>query len=936
MPYQSSTSREFLWMKGLLLTLVSVGGLCFLWALLYWGDGIMPIVPGLFKESISVPIKLSSLGGELFAVEMDNFLVFQQFESLSPLRFPLVGKVYGAVAWLLFVIGLSLISTLKRNYFIGAAGATMLLFAFSGVNGLNIGAISSNYALIGLLAGTLLPMVILAFYAVHWGIWRRFVVLLATTAISLFTLVRLSPISDPVLWLAENASFIAAISAGLFLLHIGYVFVAGTSIFLIRLNKGTGIKISWHILLVAFLYFLLVLFTLLSQLGSINLPFPTVIPGLLMLFCGVIGFWVIKLKIEQSPQAYGHPAIGEAFYWTGFALVLWTWAYAQFNGNEPMYEFLTHLFLYSQIVLSVLFTLYMFANFSDVLNSGKDVDKVLFKPKFFAYFHMRIGAIMGLVVMVIFAEAVIGVQLSTANTNIAADYYYQVEKPLEAAILYENSWELYRKNDKAKNAAAHLRFGLNQSSMGMENLSQSFDFVPNVPNILLLASKLFQQEKLPAAMFSLEEGLKFFPENPYLLNNLALLQSRAGIADDAISLLENMESRNVTAEANLLALRAKHGKVDQIAENPSKDLVTQVNHLATQNLLGNLSNIDLDTKSLPDNLILKNSLLRNQWSNHASGALETDLALVDSLIAQPQMSFEELEYRETRVIRSLTDNHINESLKYLNGVSQQFPQSAGYYHGIAGNILISQLDFEKAAVDLEIAFQKGYQTIQPQHLAVIYFAGKEALAFAIKEKFGIPFPVWMQWDESGQLVKNEKVSFFGHLAKLLRQMPEDFLAGFEQIGNPSLKAEFAYLILLHKMHWLRSSDFDKLKKVLISAPNSSWTEGDLDSWYAFVKDENTGNPGEKITQILRPELGLERNAYWTPLLMKKISQETDELRKYEILQDAIQFNKDPKLWIMFVKQSRKIGMDNYGSSVLVEMQGWLTISQIERLQMENL
>jgi hypothetical protein len=923
-------------MKGLLLTLVSAGGLCFLWAVLYWGDGIMPIVPGLFKESISVPIKLSSLGGELFAVEMDNFLVFQQFESLSPSRFPLVGKVYGAIVWLLFVIGLSLISTLKRNYFIAAAGATMLLFAFGGVNGLNIGAISSNYGLIGLLAGTLLPTVVLAFYAVNWGIWRRFGLLLATSAITLFTLIKLSPISDPVLWLAENASFIAAIGGGLFLLHIGHVFVAGTSIFLIRLNKGTGIKISWHILLVAFLYFLLVLFTLLSQMGSINLPFPTVIPGLLMLFCGVIGYWVIKLKIEQSPQAYGLPAIGEAFYWTGFALVLWTWAYAQFNGNQPLYELLTHLFLYSQIVLSVLFTLYLFANFSDVLNSGKDVEKILFKPKFFAYFHMRIGAIMGLVVMVIFAEAVVGVQLSTANTNIAADYYYQVEKPLEAAILYENSWELYRKNDKAKNAAAHLRFGLNQSSMGMENLTQSFDFVPNVPNILLLASKLFQQEKLPAAMFYLQEGLKFFPNNPHLLNNLALLQSRAGKADDAISLLENMESRNVTAEANLLALRAKHGKLDQIPEKPSKDLVTQVNYLATQNLQGNLSDIDLNTQSLPDNLILKNSLLRNQWSNHASGGLETDLALVDSLIAQPQMSFEELEYRETRVIRSLAENHINESLKYLNGISQQFPQSAGYYHGIAGNILISQLDFEKASVDLELAFQKGYQTFQPQHLAVIYFAGKEALAFAIKEKFGIPFPEWMQWDASGQVVENEKVKYFDILSKLLRQMPEDFLVGIEKIENPSLKAELAGLILLHKMHWLSEADFRKVKSFIISAQNATWTESDLDAWYAFVKDENEESPSEKINNAFRPDLGLERNAYWTPLVMKKISQEPDELRKYEILQDAIQFNKDPKLWIMYVNQSRKIGMDNYGSSVLVEMQGWLTISQIERLQMENL
>lgn len=934
--FPSSTSQQFKWMRGLLLALVNLGGLCFLLAIFYWGDAIMPVVPGLFKESISVPIKLSSIGGEVFAVEMDNFLVFQQFESLPPARFPLVAKVYGAIACLLFIIGLSLISTLKRYYLIASAGATMFLFAFSGINGLNIGAISGNYALAGLLAGTLLPTVAIAFYAGQWGIWKRFFVLLFTTSLTLIILIKLSPISDPVLWLAENASFVAAISAGLFLLHIGHVFVAGSALFLIRLNKGTGIKITWHIVFISLFYFLLVLFTLLGQMGEINLPFPTVMPGLLMLLCGTIGYWVIKLKIEQSPPTYGNPEIGKAFYWTGFALVLWTWAYAQFNGNEPLYQFLTHLFLYSQVVLSVLFALYLFANFSDILNSGKDVDTVMFKPKFFAYFHMRIGAIIGLVVMVIFAQAVIGVHLSTANTNIAADYYYQVEKPLEAAILYENSWDLYRRNNKAKNAAAHLRFGLRQTAMGMENLIQSFDYAPNVPNTLLLASKLFQQEKLPEAIFYLRKGLEFFPNDPHLTNNLALLLSRVGMAQEAFDLLETDASRNVTTAANLLALQAKHSQLEKISERVSKDVVTQVNFLATQNMLGNLSTISLDTKSLPENHILKNSLLRNQWSNHANTPIESDLALVDSLVSQPQMSFEELEYRETRLIRSLIDSHINETLKYLNGISQQFPQSAGYYHGIAGNILIGQLDFEKAVVDLELAFQKGFHTFLPQHLAVLYFAGKETLSMAIKERIGVPFPEWMQWDATGQLMENDKVRYFNALSKLHQQMPEDFMVGLEQISDPALKAEFAYILLLHKMHWLGASDFAKIKSILASRSNSPWQESDLDSWYNFIKGENQNNPSEKVHGLLRPDLGLDRNAYWAPMVFKSLAQESDELRKYEILQDAIQFNKDPKLWILFVKQSRKIGLENYGSSAMSEMLGWLTNSQIERLQMENL
>ncbi|MDV7400817.1 hypothetical protein RZS08_55890, partial [Arthrospira platensis SPKY1] len=101
---------------------------------------------------------------------------------------------------------------------------------------------------------------------------------------------------------------------------------------------------------------------------------------------------------EQTEQAYDHPLIGKSFYWIGFAIAVLTWAKADFSGNQPLFEFFNHIFLYAQISLSLLFFLYLMANFLDILNSGKDVHKVIFKPQSFAYFHMRIGSIMGMVI----------------------------------------------------------------------------------------------------------------------------------------------------------------------------------------------------------------------------------------------------------------------------------------------------------------------------------------------------------------------------------------------------------------------------------------------------------------------------------------------------------------------------------------------------------
>jgi hypothetical protein len=235
-----------------------------------------------------------------------------------------------------------------------------------------------------------------------------------------------------------------------------------------------------------------------------------------------------------------------------------------------------------------------------------------------------------------------------------------------------------------------------------------------------------------------------------------------------------------------------------------------------------------------------------------------------------------------------------------------------------------------------VAKEKGFQNFQPIHLAILHFGGKSEAAQMIHQKFEVPFPGWMVWDENGVLVKNENTLFFEKSARLHQAMPSEFMKNLEEIKDPNFQAEYAFKILLHKMHWLNTSDFDQVKQILIRNIGDIWTSEDLDSWYAFVTKEEKTEPTGKIKALIQPEMDLGRNAYWVPLVVKKVKAEQDDMKKYETLQDAIQFSKDPMLWINYVKQSRKLGLDSYASNALVEMQGWLTLSQIEKLQLENL
>ena len=936
MPAKNYRRIDDIIMKGLPISLSVIGGLFLLFGAFIWKRGIMPVLPGIFSEAISVPVKLVQVGGELVRIEMDNFLLFQNFESLQALTFPSLTLLFGGLVWVLFCLGLALVSTLKKLYFTAATALVIFLMAFSGINGLNIGSISSNYALIGLMVGILIPLIGLSFFAVSWGILRRFIVLLISGSATLYLLTQISEIPSPWLWLGENSAFPATAVSIIFLLHIGHAFISGSSILLIKLNKGTGIKITWHLLFIFLIYFLLVFFSFLDLTGEVDLPFPIIQPAVLMLIVGLIGYYVLQFKIQQTDQVYKHPEIGKSFFWIGYALTTITWGWVIFKENQPMIEFFNHVFIYGQVAFSLLFYLYLMSNFSEILNSGKDIEKIIFKPQFFAYFHMRIGAIMAFVVLAIYADAIIGVQLSSGSSNINAEYYYQTDRPLEAAILYESSWMQYRKNDKAKNSAAHLRFSLNQTNLGMENLYQVFDNSPSVINTILLSSKLHQQEKIFDAVFYLERGLSYFPGNPYLVNNLSLLYSKLNKPTEAISILQDITDQNPVLKSNLLGLQVKHKLEPTEASTISDDQIFRINYLVSENVKGNFAPYELSTANLSANFQLKTAILRNQWTNKVTSPLSLDLAIIDSLVAQEQMSFEEMNYRETRILRTLQESYINETLKYLNGTAMVLPNAAGYYHSISAKILFGELDFEKSAVDILVAMERGFQNFQPIHLAILHFGGRPEAAQIIHQKFEVSFPAWMAWDENGILAENENTLFFEKTARLHQAMPTEFMKNMDEIKDPNFQAEYAFKILLHKMHWLNAPDFEKVKKVLIQNLGDIWTSEDLDSWYAFVTKEEKTDPTGNIKILIKPDLDLGRNAYWVPLVLKKVNAEQDDLKKYEILQDAIQFSKDPMLWINYVKQSRKLGLDSYASNALVEMQEWLTLSQIEKLQLENL
>jgi hypothetical protein len=936
MPSKNRKITPDLYFQNIPLLLSIVGGMFLLYVFFFWDSAALPIQAGMFFDTVTVPVDLIKVGSEVIPLELENYIIFQNYESLPPAIFPKLTNAFGIIVFSLILLALALVTSFRKMYFIGGAAAAIFLFTFSGINGLNIGGLSSNYALIGLLIGVLLPMLLIHFFTEHLGLSWRFAIILLSGWITISLLIFLSDVESPGLLVAEHLMLPASVLAALFFLHIGHAFVSGVSILLIRLNKNIGLKISWQLTIIFTLYFFLVLFSLLDIMGEINLPFPTVPPVVLMLVCGVLGYFVLNIKLKQVTSPFTSDIIGKTLYWIGFAIATCTWGRAILVGNQPLQEFYNHIFLYSQIALSLLFFAYLLSNFMDILNSGKAIDQVIFKPEIFAYSHMRIGSIMAIVILAIYADGIVGVQLSSASTNVSADYYYQTNRPLEAAILYENSWLQYRKNDKAKIAAAHLRYALKQPSSGLELLIESFDYSPNVPGILMLSNKLHQSEKIFEALFYLEKGLEYFPENPFLQNNLALLYSKINRPQDAIAAVSKSASKSPVQQANLLALQLKHKAVIEFREELNDDLILKINKLAYYNQRGDFAPFSIPLDQLPEDAQLQNVIFRNQWSNKAESSLEQDLAHIDSMLNSGLTAFEDLNLRETRILRTYQAGYLNETLKYLSGTAAAHPRSAGYFYAIAANILAGQLDYQKAAIDLEQAIAAGFQNFRPHHLIVLHFGGKAEKAKEIQQRHNIPSPFWFETDESGTLIANNAhVKFHALASKLNSQFGDLVLDEIQEMENPELKADLMLAFLLQKAHWLSETQLEEVLIVMSKITEAKWTLDELNSYTSFLKTAESEQLTSNFKRLIKPESSLVKNAYLTPLILNQVSQEKDNLLQYSILQEAIQFNRDPILWINFVQTSRKLGLDNYASDALVTLQEWLSLSEIEKLQLEN-
>ncbi|MEB2777146.1 hypothetical protein SYJ56_17660 [Algoriphagus sp. D3-2-R+10] len=911
------------------LLFISSGGLFALYYLIFDPQPYINIQAGSFLDTIAIPFDWVQIGPISFPIKVDNYLVFQEFKALSAEIHLTESYIYAGIVWLASVSVLTLLSEFKKVPFIVGGIIWIVLLTFSNFNGLNIGGQSANYPLIILLAGTLIPLIYFHLWGQRVHLFVKWLSIFIGTFSSLAILFTQSPLSSPEIYIAEHSLTIGFALALAWVFWNGHGILSGVYILLARANRNLNLNITVQISFIALIYLSTLFFIFLDLQGDLNISFPAFSPLFLLLPLGLFGWISIGEKVTQSDKLISTPAVIKALHLIGFGLALWLVWKLKMSGNQPAEELFKHLFVYSQLGFSLFFFIYLLANFLDVMNSGKAIEKILYKPYSLVYYHIRIGGLIVILVITTYAGGIVGVQANAMTSNILADYYYQTDKKLEASILYENAWMRYRKNPKAKFATAKLLLDLKQPTLAKQHLEESFTENPQVDNILLLSERLHEENKVFEAIYYLENGLNIFPNEPHLLNNLSLLYTKVNKSTEALDLMSKSESADPILNSNLSALKTKLGQ-PEVNPTHSSDLISQLNELAASNALANIPSEEL-VQSIKDKLQAETSpmLINAGWRNLISeinrNDPSNDLELLDSLGHKPEMTEYLMDLQETAVIRSLSAGRVTEAVKNLNGLAFRNPNDAAYYLQLSGSILAQNLDFQKAANEFIAAEEKGFQGFSTHHWSIFGLAGMPEKAVEMREKYQIQLPTYLANKDTAI------PDYLKIISRFHQSLPQNSLSQWRALAESELKTDIAIRLIAYKAHGLAKQDLIELEK-FISAKIG--TQADLK---AFVDNPDLKNKSSANSFIawIKASDELTANPYLSPLIISTVEIISDPLDQYEILNSATEFNHDPILWIKKIKAARKSGLDTYANESLELLQQWVSPEDLASLQNSN-
>lgn len=702
-----SRSYRLTYSIGLLLLGISL--IAFVMA---WWRGLANVIQwNVLSELIDLPITLRTFTDGLldYSVPGKAYLVSEQFVASTMQVHPDMALALVLGLGVAFALMLSAVTTFSRVPYLAAMTlfvASLSLFRFEM---LDVAGLDSPYLFLLLIFG--FGSVSYYFHAFRpdIGLPNRLAAFGGLVAGVMLLMGVGARASAPALTVVSyGLPVLLLLSAG----FIGFVAfeIMAALVWLTSANRLGGRPLGIrNFLSISLLYLANLALIYLKNTKSVDWDIYTISPFLIYLTSLILGIWGFKQLTDQRNAEPFQDA--GAYLYLGFGLLTTlTISYGFATANDPLIEVFEDTITYSHFIMGGLFVAYVLINFLPLYRQHLPVYRVLYKPRTFQLPLVRLLGVVGILFLLYGQNFFPVKQAITGYYNGLGDLYVATGETESARAFYELAIEQEYQNHKSNYALASLAIGKNDLATASGYFQRALLKQPSPQAYVGLSTMYLQNNLFFEGIKALQRGIRAFPKNSELRNNLGYLYSKTGLADSAYFYLQSaadFADRSEVPNANLLAFWAKYPKLitndTHIPPTGASDYEAyRANALALRLAMGT----DTTQPQRPDWLakpITTNGLSAGRFAetyNYALATTTPDSSLANTLKLQAQQPANQALTDDLLFARAVVEyrNHNPaDAFALLNQLAQDDNRNGPGYRTTAGLWFLEQGLYRKAA-----------------------------------------------------------------------------------------------------------------------------------------------------------------------------------------------------------------------------------------------
>jgi tetratricopeptide (TPR) repeat protein len=653
-----------------------------------------------------------------FTIDADSYIISERYRATDIVLDIFYARLYAALVIAGMVLLLTIATFLNRIPFAVICTIVVLQLATSGFDQMAIAGMTfSNIPLIISLALFLLP----AYYFQEIAQQTPLVVRLTVfTALAVGTVALIG-------WQAETAHLlmqwtgysyvIPMLLTALLIWFTGHELLGALFVFVSNLGTAASGNPIRHFAIIGGIYLFNIAYDYLLDVGMVDYKIFMVSPFVWFFINLLLGFWGLWRKepafvgiVPVAPYGY-FGFLGLSFVALGFI------GYAFATNNSSLLKALEDLIRYAQFGVGLIFYIYILANFTAPMRQGLPVHKVMYQGRMIAYGFVNLAALVVAGVMAANSDFFIFEQSKAGYFIYQGDMERAKGDPVMSEQNYKFALALDPYSHRGNYSVGSLARMQGDEATALFFFSRATFRNPNPADYVNIAELMTNNNRFLDGLFQLREGLKRFPQDGRLMNNMGLLYTKTDVVDSAFYYLKNAKehlSHPEVAESNFYAMAVRYnfaGSTDTLRQmlNPRRWIGTTLNELALLNVLRQPTAEPLDEKFLPDSVLNTYELcyLYNYALNRIGDADTSIINILDKYAKVPANENFVPYLQLAKAMKLRRAGQYGRAYNILQKLQYESPSNNPYYANVLGMMALQVEEYSEAARHFEVSYRRG-------------------------------------------------------------------------------------------------------------------------------------------------------------------------------------------------------------------------------------